>query len=61
MDKIKAVAEAKRLARVTGDSYYAILCNDGCYIVATRKPMLGNVNGTRDVIEIAPDGQTFLA
>lgn len=61
MTRSEAISDAKREARKLGEgsSMYAILCNDGSYIVASRKPMLSNSNGKHDVIRCDWDGMTY--
>ena len=60
MTRNEAISEAKRQVRKQeGSSMYAILCNDGAYMVASRKPMLSNTNGKHDVIRCDWDGMTY--
>ena len=59
MDRHTAISEAKRQAREAGEGFsaWAILCADGAYIVAMRKPSIRPVKS--DVIRCDWDGMTY--
>lgn len=60
-DKDDAIKLAHEVAMRRDEAMYVVLDNDGTYHVADTKPLLGNINGTREVILVGTDGRSFHA